>query len=212
MTHIALNAVFAKSGRFRLIAAVSTAHEARSVVLAHKPDLVLCEADVAGESGLELCGWIRLASPATMPVLLSGVNDDSLAASAISCGAAGYLLKISPPEDLIFYLYGVLAGQQIIDDRVTARSWRPSEENSLARYGLSTREREVLDEVLLGHDNRSIALRLRISIDTVKSHIKAILRKTGARDRVHVIAMALGRGRTDVLIPTGRRQSRGSVA
>ncbi|GIH23264.1 DNA-binding response regulator [Acrocarpospora phusangensis] len=212
LTHIALNIVFAKSGRLRIIAAVPTVHEARSVILTHKPELVLCETDIGGESGLELCGWIRLASPSTLPVLLSSTNDDAVAVSAMTWGAAGYLLKISPPEDLIFYLYGVLAGQQIIDDRVTTRSWRSGEESSLARFGLSAREREVLDEVLLGYDNRSIALRLRISIDTVKSHVKAILRKTGARDRVHVVAMALGRGRADTLVPVGPRQTGGHVA
>ncbi|WP_214107859.1 LuxR C-terminal-related transcriptional regulator [Acrocarpospora catenulata] len=212
LTHIALHAVFAKSGRFRLAAAATSVHEARNLVLRQRPDLVLCEAEVAGESGLELCAWIRLASPATVPVVLSGVNDDTLAASAVGWGAAGYLLKISPPEDLIFYLSGVLAGQQVIDDRLTTRSWRPGEENPLSRFGLSAREREVLEEVLLGYDNRSIAVRLRISIDTVKSHIKAILRKTGARDRGHVIAMALGRGRADSPIPVQKRQRGGSVA
>ena len=62
----------------------------------------------------------------------------------------------------------------------------------VAELGLSRREREVLDELMLGLDNKAIAIRLCISEDTVKSHVKAIFRKLGARDRAHAVALALG--------------------
>ena len=63
----------------------------------------------------------------------------------------------------------------------------------MQQFGLSRREREVLAEVLSGFGNKMIAGRLHISEDTVKSHMKAIFRKLGARDRAHAVALALGR-------------------
>ncbi|NUT43677.1 MAG: response regulator transcription factor, partial [Thermoactinospora sp.] len=162
-----------------------------------------CEADIAGENGLELCSWIRIVSPTTTPVILTWINDGSLAAAALKAGAAAFLLKNSPPDDLIFYLGSALAGQPIIDERVTMTLQRSADLDLQARFGLSSRERDVMEEVLQGLDNRSIACRLNISTDTVKSHVKAILRKTGARDRAHAIAVALGRCPSE--IPTPRR-------
>ncbi|GII96263.1 LuxR C-terminal-related transcriptional regulator [Sinosporangium siamense] len=190
LIHLALRVVFTRTPRFSLVGSASAVPEARSIILQLKPDILLCEVDIAGNNGLELCDWTRSASPRTSPVILTSRDDPLLARSALDSGALGYLLKTSPPEDLVFHLQSVRAGRRVLDDRI-GRCRTTSWENHQNRFGLSPRECEVLEEVVLGLDNRTIAGRLCIAHDTVKSHIKAILRKIGARDRAHAIALVL---------------------
>ena len=82
--------------------------------------------------------------------------------------------------------------QRVLDERLGRSALASAGPDRVAEYGLSPREREVLNEMLVGLGNQAIAGRLCIAEDTVKSHVKAIFRKLGARDRGHAIALALG--------------------
>ncbi|WP_283137175.1 LuxR C-terminal-related transcriptional regulator [Rhizohabitans arisaemae] len=192
LIHVALRAVLSRAAEFALAGAAVSVAEARKAVLQHRPEILLCEVEVAGQSGLELCRWARFSSPRTATVILTSHDDSLLAQSTMAAGASGYLLKVSPPEDLLFYLGRVATGQQVLDERVGRSRTNLWELDPQRRFGLSPRESEVLEEIVLGMDNRSIAKRLCIAHDTVKSHVKAILRKIGARDRAHAVALVLG--------------------
>jgi DNA-binding NarL/FixJ family response regulator len=192
LMQLAVRAVLSTMHGFALAAAAGTVAQAEQLILRTRPDLLISDTDLAGECGISLCRWTRRASPRTVSVILTGRDDPQLAMSALTAGAAGYLLKGTPPEELVSYLRQAAAGLQVVDERLGHSARAKAEPDRIAEFGLSRREREVLDELLHGLGNRAIAKLLCISEDTVKSHVKAIFRKLGARDRGHAIALALG--------------------
>ncbi|GGM80056.1 hypothetical protein GCM10011609_14870 [Lentzea pudingi] len=105
-----------------------------------------------------------------------------------------YLLKTSPVAELLPLIAAAVRGAPAtIDARVGSLARLPARMPPPASLGrLSAREFDVLAEMAKGMDNARIAQRLFISNDTVKTHVKAILRKLGARDRAHAVAMVLG--------------------
>jgi DNA-binding NarL/FixJ family response regulator len=192
LMHLAVGALLAGMPGYVLAGSVDSIGAAKTLVHRMLPELLICEACIRGESGIGLCWWVPGASPRTGVVILTGRNEPRLAQSALEAGARGYLLKSSPPGVLAGYLRQIGAGRRVVDERL-GHAHAPALELGLTEQaGLSRREREVLGEVLSGYSNKAIAGRLHISEDTVKSHMKAIFRKLGARDRAHAVALALG--------------------
>jgi DNA-binding NarL/FixJ family response regulator len=177
---------------WEIVAAARTVREAEHLVREVRPDVLICEADMGAGSGIDLCRWALQASRETSVIILSYRDEPALARPAADSGARAYLLKSSPPGELRAGLERAMTGCWVLDHR-TGRSRRPGPGVDLAAVsGLSQREREVLEHVLAGLGNRAIAERLCITEETVKSHVKSILRKLGARDRTHAVALALG--------------------
>jgi DNA-binding NarL/FixJ family response regulator len=197
LIHEALRAILRRTNSYVIVGFALSLGEGARQVTKHNPDLVVCEIAIAGENGLELCRWVHRTAPLTRVVVLSHHDDVSLARAAFEAGASAYLLKTITPRELVQRLNDVMAGLTILDRRLgTTRIPEPEVEEH-DRFGLSPREREVLAALSLGLDNRMIAQRLHISNDTVKSHVKSILRKLRARDRTHAVAISLGMA-TDV--------------
>lgn len=192
LIHIALRALLTPCARYSVVAAARTVLDAEQLVRRVRPRLLICEADIGGQSGLRLCRYARQISPATRAVILTDRNEPLLARLAMSAGAAGYLLKDTAPEVLTASLDSVLAGTAVIDARLGSLRAPSPGIGPLADAGFSRREREVLAELVGGLDNKTIAERLCISEETVKCHVKAIFRKLGARDRAHAVAVAVG--------------------
>ena len=192
LMHFAIRALLSTAPGYSLVASARSVGAGEQLVRRIRPDLMICDADIAGESGIGLCRWVRQVSPATGVVILTSRDEPLLAQSALAAGAHGFLLKDSAPEDLVAYLEEASAGLQVLDQRLGRSRGGGRRTDPTDEFGLSRREREVLGEVLGGLDNKTIADRLCISEDTVKSHVKAIFRKLGARDRAHAVALAVG--------------------
>jgi DNA-binding NarL/FixJ family response regulator len=192
LLHLAVRSILAAMRGYALAAAASNVTEAEQLILRVEPEMLICDVELGGESGIALCQWTRLVSPRTRAVLLTGRDEPLLVQSALSAGAFGYLLKDSPPDTIIASLQQIAGGARVLDERLGQGRHGFGDARAAAESGLSRREREVLDELLAGLDNRAIAGRLCIAEDTVKSHMKAIFRKLGARDRAHAVALALG--------------------
>lgn len=193
LMHLAVRALLASIPGFTLAGSAGSVGAAEQLVRRAVPDLLICETEIRGQSGIGLAWWVRTYRPRTRVVFLAGRDDPALAQAALEAGAQGYLLKSSPPEALAAALRQVTAGRRVLDERLGfAREISP-EARRMDQVGLSPRERDVLAEVLSGYGNKMIAQRLHISEDTVKSHMKAIFRKLGARDRAHAVALAVGR-------------------
>jgi DNA-binding NarL/FixJ family response regulator len=192
LMHLAIRSVLAAIPGYSLTASAGCLAEAEQFVLRVSPELLITDVDLAGDSGVGLCRWTRQVSPRTAVIILTGRDEPVLVQSALRAGAAGYLLKASSPEMLIGYIRQVMDGVRVLDDRLGSARHVSMNRDTIAEAGLSRREREVLDEVRAGLDNKAIAGRLCISEDTVKSHVKAIFRKLGARDRAHAVALAAG--------------------
>ena len=146
----------------------------------------------------------KILSVQTVPIImLTAFDTDSFILRALRAGAAGFLLKSTPPESLMAAVRAAAAGQpllspQVVDKLVGMQSPALSDahshhtrtaRNHLGR--LSSREREIAELVAQGLNNQEIADRLVVSMATVKSHMQHILKKIGGTSRVHIAIMVL---------------------
>lgn len=192
LMHMALRALFASSPRYSVVAAAENVHAAERLVTKAQPALLVCDVDIIGGSGLDLCRRTRRVSPGTRVVFLTGRDEPRLARSAIAAGATGYLLKDTAPEIIAASLDLITAGEVVMDARLGTSHASSLPIAVLLDGQFSRRESEVLAELSRGLDNKSIAELLCIAEETVKTHVKAVFRKLGARDRAHAVALALG--------------------
>jgi DNA-binding NarL/FixJ family response regulator len=186
--------------RVRVVGEAIGAEEAMSVVAGLDPDIVLCDIRMQGASGLDLCRALRERHPERKVVLLSVYDDEQYLFQAIRAGAAGYLLKKIRGDELVRQLELAQSGTIVIDAGMagravdTAARLQSDEYWPGARHGLTQRESEVLSLIVTGLSNRGIAVRLVVSDETVKSHLRAIYRKLGVSDRTAAVATALREG------------------
>jgi DNA-binding NarL/FixJ family response regulator len=192
LMHMALRALFATNSRYSVIAAADTLFAAEQFVSRLRPALLICDTGIVGEAGLDVPEWTRRVSAVTRVVFLTGSADPRLAESAVAAGAAAYLLKDTAPETITASLDRVRAGEVVIDARLRAPRAHVPPVAAFPGGGFSRRESEVLTQLARGLDNKSIADQLCIAEETVRSHMKAVFRKLGARDRAHAVALALG--------------------
>lgn len=201
LVHLAVRTLLAEDPRYSRPIAATTIAAAEQLVRQVRPRLLISEIDLGGRSGIELCRWVRCTSPITQVVFLTSRNEPLLATAALAAGAAGYLLKDSPPDVLRASLEQAAAGRAVIDDRLGFHGTAAHRIDAADQLGFSRRERDVLGELVSGQDNRSIAAALGIAEETVKSHLKSIFRKLGARDRAHALALVIGTATTERAFP-----------
>ncbi|MEP6697341.1 MAG: response regulator transcription factor [Pseudonocardiales bacterium] len=160
-----------------------------------QPDVVLLDIKLGAENGFDACAEILRSWPGTKIVFLSAYEDEVYLLESARAGGSGYLLKGVHAERLVDAIERVQHGESVIDPhiigRVPARAVGRANDWPGITRGLSRRESEVLQEMARGLDNRHIAQRLFISEETVKSHVKAVLRKLRARDRAQGVVIAL---------------------
>jgi DNA-binding NarL/FixJ family response regulator len=166
-----------------------------------RPDVVVMDLRMRRMNGIDATLALR-ALPDPPPVLvLTTFDDDELLSGALRAGAAGFLLKDSPAEDVVRGVAAVAAGQALLDPAVTGRvleRFRTTSDVGPAAPGaieeLTARESEVLELMGRGLSNGEIAQTLVISEVTVKSHIGRIFTKLDLRDRAAAIVYAFDRG------------------
>lgn len=174
---------------------VGEASDGRTAVarfVALRPDITLMDLQMPDGSGLEAIEAIRRVAPDARIVVLTTYEADALARRALDAGVQGYLLKSAVRRDLAELLRRVHDGQRVLSPSVVARLSGASTQERL-----SSREIDVLKLVANGHANKVIGPRLSITEETVKSHVKNILAKLGARDRTHAVRLAIDRGILD---------------
>ena len=173
-----------------------------AAVEALRPDVVVMDLRMRRMSGIDATAELR-GAPDTPPVLvLTTFDDDELLSGALRAGAAGFLLKDSPAEDVVRGVAAVAAGHALLDPAVTGRvldRFRATPDAVPATppeaiEELTAREREVLELMGRGLSNGEIAATLVISEVTVKSHIGRIFTKLDLRDRAAAIVYAFDRG------------------
>ena len=189
LTRDALAALLTQEG-FEVVGDAATGEEAIAAARKLHPDLVLLDLTMPGMDGLTALPRIREEAPEAEVVVLTASDAEENLLAAIRGGAAGYLLKTEPPEQIAAFLRGVVRGEAALSggvarrllDRVREGGRLDTIPESITRT-LSAREVEVLlllDEHL-GTDE--IAQRLFISEHTVRSHVKSLLRKLGVSSR-----------------------------
>ncbi|MBD8164088.1 response regulator [Erwinia persicina] len=176
--------------RFRVIAEAGNGHDAIAQALLNPPDLILLDLKMKGLSGLETFNALR-ANGIPARILVLTISDQRSDISALlEAGASGYLLKDSAPEQLLSQIIQVAEGGVAFSAPLNALrdndSWKAD-----PFIILTEREQEVMKEVACGLSNKQIAENLTISEQTVKVHIRNVLRKLNVRSRVAATVMWL---------------------
>lgn len=187
-----LRAILAGDSDLHVVGEAATPEEAVTLAVDLTPDIVLMDLQFGtGQNGADATRHIRaLANPPAV-LVLTNYDTDADILGAVEAGASGYLLKDTPPDELIAALRAATAGETAlapaIAGRLLARMRSP-------QPSLSAREIDVLRLVAEGATNSDVAARLHISDATVKSHLVHIYTKLGVSSRTAAVAMARDRG------------------
>ncbi len=172
-----------------LVAEAANAAEAIAEFRRHLPDVTLMDLRLPGANGTDTLVAIRGEFPQARVVMLTTSDSDGEIQRALRAGAAGYVLKSMPKNELLAVIRSVHSGRRHIPPEVAARL-----AEHLGKEDLTAREMEVLRLIGDGYRNKQIAERLSIAEGTVNFHIKNLVDKLGANDRAHAVAIALQRG------------------
>lgn len=156
---------------------------------AHRPDITLMDLQMPAMSGIEAITMICKEFSDARIIVLTTYSGDAQAARAFKAGASGYLLKNMLRKELVETIRSVHGGKKRIPPEIAREMAEHHTDDALTE-----REMEVLREVAAGNSNKIIADHLKISEQTVKTHMKIILAKLAANDRTHAVTIALKRG------------------
>jgi DNA-binding NarL/FixJ family response regulator len=171
-----------------LVGAPANGAEAIEEFRALKPDLTLMDLRLPDLNGIEVMIAIRTEFPQARIIVLTTYEGDVDIQRALKAGAHGYILKSVPPQQMVDTIRRVHAGHKCISPEIAAGL-----AEHMSDEDLSGREVDVLRHVASGNRNRDIAETLFIA-ETVKVHLKHILRKLDANDRTQAVAIGVRRG------------------
>lgn len=169
--------------------------EAVEQALRLSPDVVLMDISMPVLKGFEAVRRIKKARPQTQILILTVYDDEDLVARCLDAGASGYLLKDSPPQQLVYAIQTVDRGEQYMSPRVltgVVRQYISQPSEFKGGYELlSDREREILVLLAEGQSLKDIATRLNLSVKTVDAHKYNLMRKLDLHDRSELIRYAI---------------------
>jgi two-component system, NarL family, response regulator NreC len=161
-----------------------------------KPDVILLDVVMPGESGIEVLPKLLKESPETQVLVLSMQDDPSYVREAFAAGASGYVLKEAVDEEVVSAVREIASGGRYVHPALGARMIAAEAEERAAAEAdpLSEREREILRLLALGHTNQEIAQQLYISVRTAESHRAHIMQKLRLSTRAELVRYALSHG------------------
>ncbi|TYB40164.1 response regulator transcription factor [Actinomadura chibensis] len=181
----------------RTVGEAGTGAEAVRLAERERPDVVLMDVRMPEMDGIEATRRICSDVPGVRVLILTTFDLDAYVYSALRAGASGFLLKDTPPADLLSAVRVVASGESLLAPSVTRRLIAefvrrpgPSPDAPPALDALTDREREVLTLIARGLSNSELAAHLHLSPATVKTHIGHLLSKLQARDRAQLVIAA----------------------
>lgn len=188
-----------------IITTVDDGYLAVEAALEHKPDLILMDIGLPGIDGIETTRRVKEKLPETKVVMLTSHAAQTEVMAAFSSGAEAYCIKGGSIDVLLTAIATVAQGGVYLDAKIAqvvveclSEDLKMNEKSVVAGknvdYGLSERELDVLNLLVEGLSNPEIAKRLFISTNTVKAHMRSLMNKLSAGDRVQVAVKALRAG------------------
>ncbi|GAA0810290.1 response regulator [Spirilliplanes yamanashiensis] len=205
MIRVGLRMVLSGEPGIEVVGEAADGAGAVDLVTSARPDVVLMDVRMPQVDGIEAARRVLAAHPEVKVIVLTTFDEDEHVAAALRAGVSGFLLKVSPPEQLIEAVRTVAAGHGLLDPAVTLRviaafAAAPSPSAPAAAAdaallaGLTPRERDVLRMLAEGLTNAEIAARLYLGEATVKTHLSRVLMKLGLRTRVQAVVFAYRSG------------------
>ena len=182
----------------RVVGEASDRAGALSLAAREQPDIILLDLDLGAESGLELIPLLRNSTSQARVLVLTGLRDPEIHRNALRLGAMGIVQKEMAGDVLLKAIQKVHAGEawldrlsiaNLLEEIAEVERGRPDPEASRIA-SLSPREREVINLIGEGLNNKKIAERLKISETTVRHHLTSIFAKLGVSDRLELLVYA----------------------
>jgi DNA-binding NarL/FixJ family response regulator len=201
MIRVGLRMVISAEPDIEVVGEADDGASAVDVVAATNPDVVLMDIRMPRVDGIEGARRVLAAHPGVKVIVLTTFDENHYLEAALRAGVSGFLLKVSPPEQLIDAVRTVASGGGLLDRNVTLRvieSFATASPVHTRRSAvldtLTGRERDVLRLVARGLSNAEIAGELYLGEATVKTHVSNVLAKLGVRDRVQAVVAAYETG------------------
>ena len=180
-----------------LLATFSNADTVKTDTEELKPDVILMDIDMPGTNGIDAVAIIKAVSPKTQVIMLTVFDNEDKIFKAIRNGASGYLLKHTPPSEIIASIFDVNKGGSPMTANVARKVLQYFQSQPKAHkedYNLSERELQIVKGLVSGYSYKAIASELFISIDTVRSHIRRIYEKLHVNSKTEAVLKAINEG------------------
>jgi DNA-binding NarL/FixJ family response regulator len=163
------------------------------------PDIVVMDISMPHLNGLKATEKLKAICPQVKILALTRHTDDAYLQQLLRAGASGYVLKQSPPAELLHAIRAVAAGGKYLDPAVAGKllgsyAGRSASLRIDAQGSLSDREAEVLRLIAWGHSNKEIAARMEISVKTVEAHKSNAMKRLDMHSRIDIVRFALLQG------------------
>lgn len=189
LVRVGITTVVNQQPDMRITAEADAGPQAIELYRQHRPDVLLMDLRLRGDSGVQITAAIRAEFPGARVLVISNYDGDEDIRQALEAGAAGYLFKSVVEDELIDAIREINAGGRYVPKSVAARLLEHE-----SGTGLTRREDEILDLLGRGLHNRELGQVLGVSEDTIKTHLKRLFRKLGVSDRAEAVREALRRG------------------
>ena len=186
---------------YRCVSQHSSAENALDEIPKLKPDVALMDINLPGINGVECVRKLKPMLPRTQVIMLTVYQNTDHIFKALAAGATGYLLKQTPPAELLAAIRDVNAGGSPMSGHIARKIVQSFQDTTSAAAraesdSLSPREAEVLDLLAKGFLYKEIADHMKISYATVHTHIRHVYEKLHVRSRTEAVAKHLGQGRS----------------
>ncbi len=188
-----LVAILSTQPDFAVVGEAGDGAAALAQVAALAPDVLLLDLEMPGLDGVAVLQELRRHGASVRALVFTAFDTDERILGAVRAGAAGYLLKGAPRDELFSAVRVLHAGGSTLQPLVASKLMRQVQ-TPAATIALTERETEVLGLIAQGLPNKLIAAQLGISQRTAKFHVSAILEKLGARNRTEAVTLARGHG------------------
>jgi DNA-binding NarL/FixJ family response regulator len=201
--------ILESEGDIEIVGEAGDGEQGVVTVRRQRPDVVLMDVQMPTMDGLEATS--RIVQEGSIPsriVILTTFERDDYIFDALRAGASGFLLKNSPPDELVHAVRVVAAGESLLAPSVTRKVIegfieQPARHSSEVELGrLTERETEILKLLATGKSNAELAGHLFVGEGTIKTHVSNVLTKLGLRDRMQAVIFAYESG----LIEPGRQR------
>jgi len=195
-----LRAILDADDSVTVVAEAGNGREAARVAQEERADVVLMDVQMPGGDGIEAVRAVHAARPEAKVLMLTMFDLDEYVFGALRAGASGFLLKTTPPGELVAAIHSVHSGDLLFAPTVTRRLVEayvrrpPAGSVPEIVAALTERELDVLRSMAKGHSNAEIGRELFLGEATVKTHVTRILAKLGLRDRVQAVVLAYESG------------------